>query len=42
MKDCSKYNRILDVLQELLENKDIKSISVSENPPGSFNFLTMF
>ena len=30
MKDCSKYNRILDVLQELLENKDIKSISVSE------------
>ena len=30
MKDCSKYNRILDALQELLENKDIKSISVSE------------
>lgn len=30
MKDCTKYNRVLDALQELLENKDIKSISVSE------------
>ena len=30
MKDCSKYNKILDALQELLESKDIHSISVSE------------
>ena len=30
MKDCTKYNKILDALQELLDNKDIHSISVSE------------
>lgn len=30
MKDCTKYNKILDALQELLESKDIHSISVSE------------
>lgn len=30
MKDCTKYERILDALQELLDNKDIQMISVSE------------
>ena len=30
MKDCKKYNKILDALQELLDNKDIHYISVSE------------
>ena len=30
MADSIKYNQILDALQELLENRDIRSISVSE------------
>ena len=30
MKDCTKYERILDALQELLDNKGIQMISVSE------------
>ena len=30
MADSIKYNQILDALQEMLENRDIRSISVSE------------
>ena len=30
MADSIKYNQILDALQEILENRDIRSISVSE------------
>ena len=30
MKTQAKYNQILDALQELLENRDIQAISVSE------------
>ena len=30
MKKTEKYHQILDALEELLDRKDIKSISVSE------------
>ena len=30
MKDFTKHNQILDALQELMENRDVRSISVSE------------
>ena len=30
MKGSKKYNQILDALQELMEDRDIRSISVSE------------
>ena len=30
MTNSKKYNQILDALQELLDSKDIQSISVSE------------
>ena len=30
MKDCTKHDKILDALQELMEDRDIQSVSVSE------------
>ena len=30
MKDCTKHDKILDALQELLDDRDIQSVSVSE------------
>ena len=30
MKSCTKHTQILDALQELLQSRDIQSISVSE------------